>query len=336
MKVLRLNAQTFPITTPESDAFAGAGITVLSTEQIDSDIAQAALPIIDGLLVVSAKVTRASIDRMGNCRIIVRYGSGTDNVDVERASERGILVANVPDFCLSEVADHTMALLLACARKLRLMDRYAREGRWRARTEVEVHRIAGKVLGLVGFGSIAQQVARRACSFDLAVIAFDPFIDPKRAQERAVTLVPFGELLEKSDFVSLHVPLSSETHHMIGEAEIAAMKRDAILVNTGRGGLVDEGALVKALQQHRIAAAGIDVFESLPMFDLNPAYTHHPFFDLDNVILTPHTAGISVESMQQLMLDGAREAIAVLNGSPPQHSVNRSTTPVGTPMRKQA
>lgn len=326
------------MTPAEVDAFAGAGVSVIHTEKIDSDIAQKALPIIDGLLVVAAKVNSDSIDRLQNCRIIVRYGSGTDNVDVKHASERGILVANVPDFCLSEVADHTMALLLACARKLRLMDRCARDGRWRARAEEKVRRIAGKVLGLVGLGNIAQQVARRAQSFDLTVIAFDPFIDRGRAEELGVKLVELEELLEKSDFVSLHVPLNSETHHMIGEAELGRMKPQAILVNTGRGGLVDEVALVAALQQHRIGAAGIDVFDSLPMFDPNPAYVHHPLFDLDNVILTPHTAGTSVESLEQLMLDGAREAIAVLNGKPPHHWVNRSVVPripaAGTPMQK--
>lgn len=327
MRALRLNSETFPATPAEIDAFSAAGVELLFTESIDSELAKKSLPSIDALLVISAKARREVIDQLDRCSVIVRYGSGIDNVDVARATELGIIVANVPDFCLSEVADHTLALLLAAARKLRSMDRHTREGRWQARKQEKVRRIAGKVLGLVGFGSIAQQVARRAAAFDIEVIAYDPFIDPLRAQKLNVEIVGLDHLLERSDFVSLHVPLSKQTRHMIGEQELRKMKAESILINTGRGGLVDEAALVRALKEGWIAAAGIDVYESLPMFEPDPVFVHHPLFDLDNVILTPHTAGTSVESLEHLMLDGAREAVAVLCGHAPRHWVNPTVIP---------
>jgi D-3-phosphoglycerate dehydrogenase len=324
---LRLNADTFPATLEESAAFTAAGVNISSTESVHSELARSLFPHIDALLVVSAKIKRDSIDELKNCKVIVRYGSGTDNIDVEYASEKGIVVANVPDFCLSEVADHTMALLLASARKLIVMDRHTRLGNWRARSLETVRRISGKTLGLLGFGSIAQQVARRALAFDMKVITYDPFIDKALAKNMAIDVVELDRLLRVSDFISLHVPLNIHTRHIIGEAELRKMKPESILINTGRGGLVDEVALVRALTEGWIGAAGIDVYETLPMFDPEPVFVQHPLFDLHNVTLTPHTAGTSVESLEQLMLAGARQAIAVLDGQAPDHWVNPTVIP---------
>jgi D-3-phosphoglycerate dehydrogenase len=327
MDALRLNSETFPATQAEIEDFSAAGVNVSWAESIDSQLSRSLLPSTDALLVVSARVTREFIDQLERCRVIVRYGSGTDNIDVQRATERGIVVANVPDFCLSEVADHTMALLLSTARKLILMDRYTRTGQWQARVEEKVRRIAGKTLGLVGFGSIAQEVARRAMTFDLRVIAFDPYLDRARARDLGVQESGLQDLLQESDFVSLHVPLTSQTAHLIAEKQLRMMKTESILINTARGGVVDEAALVRALSEGWIAGAGIDVYENLPMFDPNPVYRRHPLFDLDNVVLTPHSAGTSIEALDQLMLDGAREAITVLSGRPPQHWVNPGVFP---------
>ena len=326
-RALRLNAETFPAPPAEKQAFSSAGVTVASAESIDSELAQELLPSSDALLVVSAKIRRESIDELKQCAVIVRYGSGTDNIDTEYATERGIIVANIPDFCLSEVADHTMTLILALARKLLRMDRHTRQGFWQARASENVRRISGKTLGLVGFGAIAQNVARRASAFDMNIIAHDPHIDRSRAQSLDVRAVELEELLEQGDFVSLHAPLNRHTRHMIGEVQLRTMKPDSFLVNTARGGLVDEDALVRALTEGWISGAGIDVYENLPMFDPNPAYVHHPLFELDNVILTPHSAGTSVESLEQLMLSGAREAITVLNGHAPHNWVNPNVIP---------
>jgi D-3-phosphoglycerate dehydrogenase len=322
MHALRLNSQTFPTTKAELDELSAAGITVSVAESIDEPVCRPLLPSIDALLVVSAKVRSDVIDQLKSCRVIVRYGSGTDNVDVHRATERGIVVANVPGFCVSEVADHTMALLLGTARKLVLMDRHTRSGFWQARGAEEVRRIAGRTLGLVGFGAIAQAVARRALAFDLKVIAYDPYLDRGRASRLGVTESSLDLLLRDADFVSLHVPLSERSWHMIGEQELRKMKPDSILINTARGGLVDEAALVQALTEGWIAGAGIDVYESLPMFDQHPQFVPHPFFDLHNVVLTPHSAGSSIEALEQLKLDGARAATAVFSGKPPESWVN--------------
>jgi D-3-phosphoglycerate dehydrogenase / 2-oxoglutarate reductase len=327
MNALRLNAETFPSTPAETKEFSAAGVNISAAESIDDPSARSLLPTVDALLVVSAKVRREAIDQLDRCRVIVRYGSGTDNVDVKRATERGIVVANVPNFCLSEVADHTMALLLASARKLILMDRYTRSGHWQARGQENVRRIAGKTLGLIGFGSIAQEVARRAMAFDLKVVAYDPHFDRARARSLGVAEVGLDALLDGADFVSLHVPLTDKTSHMIGENELRRMKPEAFLINTARGGLVDETALIRALTEGWISGAGIDVYEKLPMFEARPAYIRHPLFDLENVVLTPHSAGTSIESLHQLKLDGAREAIMVLNGRTPQHWVNPDVNP---------
>jgi D-3-phosphoglycerate dehydrogenase len=326
MLALRLNFETFPITLTERQKFQRAKVELSCAETLHEE-ANGLLSEIDALLVVSAKVRQDMIQAMERCRVIARYGSGTDNIDVESATQRGIVVTNVPDFCLSEVADHTMALLLAVARKIVRMDRHTRSGEWQARGTEEVHRIGGKTLGLVGFGAIAQQVARRAGSFDLRVMAFDPALDRERANALGVEAVELDELLRSADFISLHAPLTERTRHMIGESQLQQMKPGSILINTGRGGLVDEDALVRALSQKRIAGAGIDVYESLPMFEARPEFVHHPLFDLDNVVLTPHSAGSSVESLEQLMSEGAEQAIAVLTGRAPRNFVNPTVKP---------
>ena len=327
MNALRLNAETFPPTLAETSEFSAAGVDISAAESLEEPMARSLLPTVDAILVVSAKLRRDVIDQLDRCRVIVRYGSGTDNVDVERATERGIVVANAPNFCLAEVADHTLALLLASARKIVTMDQHTRAGRWQARSQEKVRRIAGKTLGLIGFGSIAQEVARRAAGFDLKVVAYDPYFDRVRARSLAVEEVGLDALLESADFISIHVPLTGKTSHMIGERELRKMKREAIFINTARGGLVDETALVTALKENWISGAGIDVYENLPMFDAHPLYSRHPLFDLENVVLTPHSAGTSIESLEQLVLDGAREAIMVLNGQAPHHWVNLNVNP---------
>ncbi len=327
MFALRLNSETFPPSKEEARQFADAGIRVSHQETLGSPALMDQLPMMDALLVVSAKVNGATIRQLERCRVIARYGIGVDNIDVQSATESGIVVTNVPHFCLSEVADHTMALILATARKLKAMDLHTRSGRWQARMQEKVLRISGQTLGLIGFGGIAQQVARRAAAFDLKIVACDPFFDHSLGHGLDVRAVELPELLQLSDFVSLHAPLTPQTHHMIGEPQLRRMKPNAILVNTARGGLVDEIALVQALREGWIAGAGIDVYESLAMFDLNPIQTDHALFALQNVVLTPHTAACSQEALAELMLDGAHEAITVLRGITPRYFVNPNVIP---------
>ncbi|MCI0624948.1 MAG: hypothetical protein L0387_25455, partial [Acidobacteria bacterium] len=184
-----------------------------------------------------------------------------------------------------------------------------------------------KRLGLVGFGRIAQAVAERAKSFGLEVHAFDPFLDPQAVAQLEVTPTSFDEVLRASDFISLHVPLTKSTFHLIGEDQFRLMRPNAVFINTARGAVVDEQALVRALSERWIAAAGLDVYESLSMFDPAPTLPSHPLFRMENVILTPHCGGCSEESLEELMQEGARQAVSVLKGEWPQHCVNTDVVP---------
>lgn len=332
MQALRLNSNTFFVTDEEARVFAEAGINLILQEQAEAGVN---LEEVDALLVVAAKISSDVLVRLKRCRVISRYGTGVDNVNVEHATQLGIVVTNVTDFCTSEMADHTLALLLGLSRNLLEMDRRTRRGGWQARVEVSAHRLAGKTLGLVGFGRIARAVAKRALAFDLQVVAYDPYVEQESAGRSKIPLLGLDELLKTSDFVSLHLPLSPETRRLIGARELNLMRPDSYLLNTARGGLVDEKALVQALRDKRIAGAGIDVYESLAMFDPHPAQIEHDLFHLDNVIVTPHSGGCSVEALDQLKTEGAHQAIAVLRGERPSNFVNPQVTP-RLPFRAEA
>jgi len=270
----------------------------------------------DALLVCYAPITRRVIDRLQRCRIIARYGIGVDNVDVTAASARGIIVTNVPDYCIDEVSDHAVALLLACARKVPYLDRRVRGDRWDARDAVPMRRVRGQVLGLVGFGRIPRRVADKARPLGLEVVAFDPFVGDAEMSAHDVGNVTLDVLLGRSDFVSVHAPLTPETRGMIGEAALRAMKPTAYLINTARGPLVAEAALVRALREGWIAGAALDVLET------EPPGPDHALRRLDNVILTPHVAFYSEESVQDLQRKAAEEVRRVLSGESPRYPVN--------------
>lgn len=323
-RALRLNSDTFPISKTESRLFAEAGIAVTAQERIE---AADRLADFDALLVVSAKIPAGIVGRLERCRVIARYGTGVDNIDVAEATRRGILVTNVPDFCISEMADHTMALILALTRKLFDMDRCTRTGEWHARVRVPVHRLAGQTLGLVGFGRIAQAVAHRAAAFDLRILVYKPGLVAAVAERFQALATDLDTLLETSDFVSLHVPLTANTRHLIGVRELRLMKSGAYFINTARGGVVDENALVRALSEGWIAGAGLDVYETLPMFDPDPQLTDHPLFHLKSAILTPHSGGCSEESLEYVNCEAARQAIAVLRGGWPSNCINPEVRP---------
>jgi D-3-phosphoglycerate dehydrogenase len=325
MKILRLNAHSFPLTALERTEYEQLGGQLIVCEAVEN--ADPSLSDAVALAVVSAKVSADLIDKLQACQVIARYGSGTDNVDVPAATAKGIVVTNVPDFCLSEMADHTMALLLGLARKLLIMDRCTRTGAWQARVQQKLTRVYGKKLGLIGFGRIAQAVAERASSFGLEVCAFDPFFDQEVAVRFKVTPASLDEVLRTSDFVSLHLPLAQSTFHLIGEEQFQKMKTSAVLINTARGPVVDEKALVRALSEGQIAGAGLDVYEGLSMFEPAPALLSHPLFGMGNVILTPHCGGCSEESLEELVHKGARQAVSVLRGEWPRHCVNREVVP---------
>jgi D-3-phosphoglycerate dehydrogenase / 2-oxoglutarate reductase len=290
------------------------------------------------MFAVSVALPSAVIERLGRCRVISRLGTGTDKIDVAAATRAGILVTNVPLFCVEEQADHTMALLLAVARKLPQMARAMAAGAWTdARRRAQTNqRLAGQTLGLVGFGNSAQLTAQRARGFGMRVLGTRRNLQAARAAAArlGVELVDLDTLLAESDYVSLHLPLGAETYHMIDEAAIRKMKPGAALINTSRGALVDEQALVRALRDGRLSGAGIDTFEQINVFSEDERPPDHPLLGLENVVLTPHVAAQSVQATQDVAIGGVENVVAVLEGRwpPEEHIVNRGVTPRG-PLR---
>lgn len=276
---------------------------------------------VDVMLVVYAKITKRIIESAPRLKGIVRYGIGVDNVDIRAATEMGVYVANVPDYCIGTVAEHTFALLLALTRKIILADRIVRSAGWKIwtqqPTELMGNDLEGKVLGLIGMGNIGSAVAVRAKAFGMKVIAYDPYLEKDKARSLDVELVDLDTLLKNSDFVSIHVPLTPETRGMIGEQELRKMKRTAYLINTSRGPIVRESALYKALKDGWIAGAALDVYEK------EPPDRDNPLFKLDNVVLTPHIAWYTEEALKRLKRSVAEEAIRMLNGMPPKNLVNK-------------
>jgi D-3-phosphoglycerate dehydrogenase len=269
----------------------------------------------DALLVTYAKINADMIREMKKCKIISRFGIGVDNVDIEAATRQGIVVTKVPDYCIDEVSDHAMALLLSLVRKIPFSSARAHAGRWEMPAVTPIHRLRGTVLGLVGFGRIPQLVAPKAQAFGMRVVAYDPYV-PKAVMDKAgVGQVEFAELLKDSDYISIHSPLLPETHHLFSDEVFRQMKPGAVIVNTSRGPVVDEAALARALDAKQIAGAALDVMEQEPP-------VNSPLFGRDNVILTPHTSFYSVESLEELQTKAAEEVVRVLSGQPPRNPVN--------------
>ena len=323
-KAVRLNATTYPTESVEREELARVGAVLTEIEgQWPAEILAAAEDC-DALLVVSSTIPRQVIERLRNCRVISRLGAGTDKIDVTAATEHGILVTNVPDFCLNEQAEHTMALLLTFHRRLPYMMESMRIGNWTARSHPDVHRLAGQTLGLIGFGASAQAVAVRAAAFGLLLLAWvrNPDKDSGIAAQFGVKLAPFDTVLANSDYMSLHLPLTTETRGIINESRLRLLKSTAVLINTARGALVDEAALIDALRSRRIGGAALDVFEGINVFAEPGPPPAHPLFELDNVLLTPHCAGSSVESSFDSKTRGAHNAALVLSGQSPRHIVN--------------
>lgn len=267
--------------------------------------------------------SRRVLSSLRACRMIVSMGIGFENLDRDAATEAGILVANVPDFCLEEVADHTLALILACTRRVVALHGAAREGggngalqRLRQHHWPRMSRLRGRTLGLIGFGAIARAVVPRAQGFGLDVIACDPYVDASTMALAGVRAVSQDELLATADIVSLHVPLTETNHHMLGAAAFARMKPGAIVINTGRGGLIDHAALSAALRDGIVAAAGLDVTEPEP---LPPA---HDLWQMEQVVITPHSAGISPQALSTLVHRPWEETLRLLDGHWPAGWIN--------------
>jgi len=238
----------------------------------------------DGVLVTYAKLPGELLRQFERCKVIGRFGLGVDNIDINAAAALNIVVTYVPDYCLQEVSDHAMALILALARKVPFSNALVQEGRWEMPAVAPIHRIEGQILGLVGLGNIPRRVAPKAMAFGLKVVAHDPFVSAESAREFGVELVSFERLLEISDYVSLHAPLTPQTRGLFNAEAFRRMKAGAFIVNTARGPLLDEAALVAALDSGRLGGAALDVVATEPL------PKDSSLLGRANVILTPHTA----------------------------------------------
>lgn len=269
------------------------------------------------------RIDRAIIGELDRCVVIGVGSVGVDMVDIEAATEAGIVVTNVPDVFIEEVADHAMMLLLAAGRRSRIMQRLVSEGDWfKGRSLLnEVPRLMGRTLGLFAFGNVARCTARRAAAFGLRVIAHDPYVSELTVSEAGVEPVSFPELLERSDYLSIHAPLNAETRHAFDAGAFAQMQPSAVIINTARGSIIKERDLINALAEQRIAAAGLDVLEREPIARDNP------LLDMDQVVLTPHVASATTRMRPETRRRVGREVALVLRGRWPLSCVNPTVLP---------
>jgi len=301
----------------EKKTLAGlADLVALQTKKPEEFLAQATD--CDALLnTYAGPITADVMAKMPRCRIIARYGIGVDTIDLEAATQAGIIVTNNPTYCIEEVAEHTLALLLACARKVAFYDRLVRGGRWEVPPGKPMFRLAGSALGLVGFGNIARQVAVRAASFGMRVLYADPFVKEGQIDVPGKKM-ELHAMLGESDFVSLHPPLTPQTRKMIGDDALARMKPSAFLINCARGPVVDTDALVRALDAKKIAGCALDTTDPEPLPD------PHPLRGRENVIINPHVAWYSEKAMVGLQAGAPNEIRRVLTGEWPVNVVNQA------------
>jgi D-3-phosphoglycerate dehydrogenase / 2-oxoglutarate reductase len=306
--------EEFPV---ERAMLAEFGAEMVATDAMDEEGLIIATRDADAVLVNRALITRRVIENMRRCRVILRKGVGYDVLDVDAATDHNIIICTLPDIWTDEVANQALALILACNRRLLALDRSLRAGGWRSYKQVHIGQLRDETLGIVGYGRIGSALARRAVPLGMEIITYDPYLAQTPARETGVRLVPsLGELIERADFLSIHCPLTEETRHMIGEAELRRMKPTAYVVNTARGPVIDQAALTRALREGWIAGAGLDTYEQEP-----PA-RDDPLLQMDNVILAPHNGFYSDPSVARMHVRSAQEVIEVLSGRWPRGLLN--------------
>jgi D-3-phosphoglycerate dehydrogenase len=293
-----------------------AGLEAVAWPGADKQPLIEAVADVQAVLVRVAKLTAEVIRAGKQLRIIGKHGVGTDNIDIPAATQQGVLVTNTPQANSTSVAEHALAMLLAVARRIGESDRDLASGKVRAQKVYQGVELSGKVMGIIGLGSAGYRLARMtAQGLGMRVIGFDPYKNPWPADvEQCTGLAP---LLAQADFISIHVPLTRETRNLIGKDSLPKMKPTAILVNTARGGVVEEAALAEALRAGRLAGAGLDVIEDEPL------KADHPLNGVPNLILTPHMAGVTEEAMMHMAQDSAEDIVRVLRGERPKYLVNR-------------
>ena len=286
---------------------------------------------VDAIMLGDFQLSNVMIERAERLKIISRVGVGYNNVDVRAATRRKIIVTNVPGALSDSVAEHTILLILAAARRLIVGDRSVREGGWNNfQQHAPGFELSSKTLGLIGFGAIGKAVSQRAKAFNMKVMVYDPYVDDNKAAQLGCQRVELDRLLKESDVVSVHTPLTTETERLIGERELNLMKKSAVLINTARGGVIDESSLIEVLKKRKIAGAGLDVLAS------EPPQLGNPLFELDNLTFTPHSAGFTLEVIRRLWLACYDAVTRVLRGElpqPPANIVNPEVIPLLRPAR---
>ncbi len=307
----------WPDLSIEHAVFSPLGINFTAARCRDEDEVLRVAENADAIITEYAPLSRKVIRSLQRCKIISMNAAGFDNVNLEAATDEGILLVNCPDYCFEEVADHTMAMILSCARGIFQYDRRVRNTIWDYKSAGPRERIRNSVLGLIGFGRVAQAVAARAKSFGMRVVASDPFIPDAIIEGQGVQSATRQETLAAADYLSIHVPLTKETRELIGADELSRMKGSAFLINVSRGPVIDEKALYEALKTGIIRGAALDVLEKEPPdFD-------NPLVSLDNVLVTPHAAFYSEDAMFEVRARSAQEIIKVFKGELPAHIVNK-------------
>lgn len=318
MKVV-ITDHRFPDVEQERLAVESSGGKLVVAQTTDEQQLANACRDADGVITARAAITRGVIAAMERCRIIVRYGIGVDTIDIAAATKHGIMVANVPDYCIDEVSDHALTLLLMLSRQMIPAISLAREDRWGVAKMPPLHRLRGQVCGLVGCGKIGSLLAGKVSQLGMRVVIHDPYLSESRCREMGAELVSFDALLACADFISLHAPLNDQTHYLFGEATFAKMKDSASIINTARGGLIDESALIAALDSGKLFGAGLDVVESeTEVTPVRSALVNHP-----RIIVTAHTAWLSVEARASLQARAVAQVLACLKGETPYGLVNR-------------
>jgi D-3-phosphoglycerate dehydrogenase len=303
----------------ERRAVEAAGGTLVTGQATTEDQVAELCKDADGILTARAPIGGSAISAMKRCKIIVRYGIGVDTVDVAAATAHGIMVANVPDYCLDEVSDHALALLMMLSRQMLQAIALANEDVWAVGKMPPLQRLRGQTCGLIGCGRIGSLLASKVQALGMSVIIHDPYLSEPRAREMGAELVTLDSLLARADFISLHAPLNGATHHLLGEAAFAKMKKTASIINTARGGLIDEAALISALDAGKIFGAGLDVVESeTEVTPLRTALVSH-----SKIIVTAHTAWLSQQARALLQLRAVEQALACLRGEIPYGLINR-------------
>ncbi|MBG0785003.1 MAG: C-terminal binding protein [Anaerolineaceae bacterium] len=311
-KIVILNPDYDPIV--EKEKFTAAGFEFISANCEDDEETIAVAKDAVGIIDIYCNITKEVAQNLQNCKVIVRAGVGYDMIDVKACRINGIEVCNVPDYCSDEVADHAVTLLLTLQRKIINYYQLYKRGIWDGEQEIDIRRLKTLTLGVIGFGGIGQRFVAKMQEFIPNIVVYDPYVKKETLSKLCLQKVELDNLLQESDIISLHCPLTPENHHIISAKTIKKMVRKPIIINVSRGGLIDQKALVEALKSGKIKAAGLDVIENEPVLS-------QELVNVENLIITPHIAWYSIEADKELRTKSIEEVLRVIRGEIPHYPV---------------